>query len=451
VEHLYPVVGRERSLRELTQLLYFDVRTHADVLVGAIHVTCADEAEAECAEAFQQGFVQYLLPQLKFARRAAMRVSNLGGRYEWGSIGIADLHFTLPEAVVPGPRLMVIKINAHVALEEVERLDRTAAAGRGDRGRLTAPGSGPATPAAAAVAPAPEAPVVRDGERGFRLGEWKRYGRPSPCCSALDSLLRGGHEPWVEELRETFESEGKDRIALLMDPAVVDPAYRPLHTAIVSARLQARKAVLDIQELRAGTPIRFLVLPCVTINRHERDTEILCGVYTIDPASAEQPTTYFGLGDDPAAYETRVQNRQIQIADPALGTMRVGRDHRALVRSEFHLHGARGRIRTDDPRLERIKADVARDQHRHHLHARALLKASLPILAEVMPVPAAIILFAEGAAGIHHAFRAHRLARELEGSEDARKILAEVHDRIDQLDPAKAEALIELLMREYQR
>ena len=448
MEHLYWVIGRERALRELTQMLYFDVRTHTDVLVGALHVTCADETEAECAEAFQQGFVQYLLPQLKFARRAAMRVSNLGGRYEWGSIGIADMHFALPEEITPPPRLMVIKVNAHVALEETSGSFGTPV--MASSGRAAARSSKTSAVAGADVSTRTEA-TVRDGEREFRLGEWKRYGRPSPCCSALYSLLRGGHEPWVEELREGFESEGKSRIAALNDPATIDPAYRPLFAGIVSARLQARKAVLDIQELHPTTPIRFMVLPCVTINRHERDTEILCGIYTVDAASTEQPVTYFGLGDDPVAYRARVQNRQIQIVDDELGTKRLGRDHRALVRSEFHLHRGHSRTRLEDQRLERIRQDVARDQHRNHMHARTLLKIALPILSEVMPVPAAVILFAEGAAGIHHAFRAHRLARELQGSEDARKILVEVHDKIDQLEPARAEALIELLMREYQR
>jgi hypothetical protein len=446
MEHLHWVVGRERALRELTQMLYFDIRAHTGVLVGALHVTCADETEAECAEAFQQGFVQYLLPQLKFARRSAMRVSNLGGRYEWGSIGIADMHFALPEAITPPPRLMVIKVNAHVALEDTSGPLVSPVAAASARG---APRS---TKTVGVIEPEASQPAtVWDGEREFRLGAWKRYGRESPCCSALYSLLRGGHEPWVEELREGFESEGKSRIAALNDPQVVDPAYRPLFAGLVAARLQARKAVLDIQDLHPTTPIRFVVLPCVTINRHERDTEILCGIYTIDPVSTEQPVTYFGLGDDPAAYRVRVQNRQIQIVDDELGTKRLGRDHRALVRSEFHTRRGHSRTRLEDKRLERIRQDVARDQHRNHQHARALLKIALPVLAEVMPVPAAVILFAEGAAGIHHAFRAHRLAREMEGSEDARKILAEVHDKIDQLDPARAEALIELLMREYQR
>lgn len=407
MDHLYGVVGRERSLRQLTQMLYFDLRTHSDAMVGALHVTCADEAEAECVEAFQQGFVQYLLPPLKFARRSAMRVSNLGGRYEWGAIGIADTHFTVVTTATSRSRLMVIKINAHVALEETS------------------------------------------DERGFRIGVWHRYGRDSPCCSALDSLLQGGHEPWVEELREAFDSEGKGRIASLNDPQAVDPLYRLLFAGIVSARLQARKAVLDIQELRATSPIRFLVLPCVTVNRHERDTEILCGIYSIDDSPA-RTVTYFGLGDDPAAYRTRILNRQIQVADDELGTMRPGRNHRDTVRSEWQSRRPAHSPKVNDPRLERVRDDVARNKHRHHQHSRALLRMTLPLLAEVMPIPAAVILFAEGAAGIHHAFRAHRLARELAGTEEARKILAEVHDRIDQMDPAKAEALVELLVREYQ-
>lgn len=412
MEQLYRIVGRERSLRELTQMLYFDVRRHDNAVVGAVHVTCADEAEAECAEAFQQGFAQYLLPPLKFARRAPMRVSNLGGRYEWGAIGIADMHFMLPDGAASRPRLMVIKINAHVALEQ------TAADGW-------------------------------DNERGFRLGARRRYGRESPCCSALHSLLGGGHEPWVEELRESFDSEGKTRIASLNDPGVVDAAYRPLFAGIVSARLQARKAVLDIQELRPPTPIGFIVLACVTINRQERDTEILCGVYVIDESPAKS-VSYFGLGDDPAGYRTRIQNRQIQIADDELGKQRPARDHRAMVRSEWQARRGGARSKVDDPNLARIRDDVMRNKHRHHQHSRTLLRMALPILAQAMPVPAAVILFAEGAVGIHHAFRAHRLARELSGSDDARKILAEVHQRIDQMEPARAEALIELLVREYQ-
>jgi hypothetical protein len=78
-----------------------------------------------------------------------------------------------------------------------------------------------------------------------------------------------------------------------------------------------------------------------------------------------------------------------------------------------------------------------------------LLRAALPILAEVAPVPAAILLFAEGAVGIHHAFRVQQLTREMEQSLEARQILDEIEAKVDQFEPDRARALIELLMRDY--
>ena len=43
----------------------------------------------------------------------------------------------------------------------------------------------------------------------------------------------------------------------------------------------------------------------------------------------------------------------------------------------------------------------------------------------------------------------HQLANQMKGTQEARQILDEVESRIDQLDPDRAEALIELLMNEY--
>ena len=60
-------------------------------------------------------------------------------------------------------------------------------------------------------------------------------------------------------------------------------------------------------------------------------------------------------------------------------------------------------------------------------------------------------MFADGAVGIHHAFRVHRLAREMEGSVEARQILDEIEGRIDNLDGDHAAALLEMLMNEYRR
>jgi hypothetical protein len=407
MEGLRQLVGRERSLGEVTQSLYFSARALHAPMVGALHVTCSDESENECVEVLHQGFAQYLLPTLKFARHASFRVANLGGRYEWSAVRLA--------ASSNAFKLLVIKVNAHVAFEELPR-----------RGRQD-----------------PTAPPP------FRLGAWKRYGRESSCCGALSLLLRGARQPYVDQLREEFGSEGRDRLEALQDPARVEPLYAPLYAAIVSARLQARKAVLDIQDYAPESPTYYVVLPCVTVNRHERDTEIVCGIYTMDGREGGGEVVYSGLGDDPAAFATTVEHKRFSISDDQLGKERQGRDHRAMMREVLRERAAESHLRVHDERLERVRADVARNKHRHHHHARTLLRVALPVLAEVAPVPAALLAFGDGAVGIHHAFKVHRLAREMEGTAEARRMLDEIEGRIDQLDGDRAEALLELLMADY--
>lgn len=402
MESLRRLVGLERSLNEVAQALHFDARQLAAASAGAMLVTCADEAERECAEAFQSGFVRFLLPSLKFGQQSAFRVANLGGRYEWGAARIAERNFTT-ESAARGFKLLAVKINGHVAAEQ-----------------------------------------TADGQR---FGVWRRYDRESACCGALNALLEGAVTPYAEDLRELFESEGFDRLACLRDPARVDPVYRPLYASMVSARLQARKAVLDIQDHCPTTPTFYVVLPCATLNRHGRDSEIVCGVYTVDGRQGGRDAVYYGLGDDPAGFVPRSRNRLLEISDEHVGRERRGRDHRALPLEEWRRRS--GGLRVHDTRLERIERDVARNRHRDHRHARALLRMALPVLAEVAPVPAAIVMFAQGAAGIHHAFRVHQLSRELEGSEEARRILHEIEQRVDTMEPERAEALIELLVREH--
>jgi len=263
--------------------------------------------------------------------------------------------------------------------------------------------------------------------------------------------MAGSRLPPAEDLREALESEGRDRLAALRDPERVPPPLAPLYGALASARVQARKVVLDIQDYSPDSPTCYLVLPCVTLNRAERDTEVLCGIYVIDARDGLREATYRGLGDDPAAYAMRVVNGRLAIADDELGRQREARDHREIARTAIRTHLASHPAALDDPRLARLREDVARNQHRHHHHARALLRVALPVLAEVAPVPAALLAFGDGAAGIHHAFRVHRLARTMDGDAEARRILHDLHQRIDSMPGDRAEALVELLARDYRR
>ena len=61
MDRLRGLIGHERSLREIAQALHFWTQSLSPAAVGALHVTCSDESENECVDAFQHGFVQYLL------------------------------------------------------------------------------------------------------------------------------------------------------------------------------------------------------------------------------------------------------------------------------------------------------------------------------------------------------------------------------------------------------
>lgn len=368
-----------------------------------MHITCADETEHECATAFQHGFAQYVLPPLKFAQNSPFRLANLGGRYEWGAVAIAEEHYAT-EASKAAWKLLVVKVNAHVA-------------------------------------------VARRGTHRT-YGALERYGRSSACCGALAGLLEGVVAPFARPLREAFTSEGKDRLAVLRDPALVPEPVRGLYAALVSARLQARAVMLDIQDQVTPSPTLYVVLPCVTLNLPGPDTEILCGAYIADQRGSEPVDEYFGLGDDPTAYEVREEHDQLLVSDPQSDVLRPARNHRSMVLSTW-----RAKTRTSssirDPRLGRIHDDVEKSKHHHHPHARLLLKTLLVVLAEASPIPAALMLFGAGAVGIHHAFKMHRLTRDEADVEAARRILDELHQRVDHIDPEQARQVLEELLEQH--
>lgn len=403
MKRLDEIMGCERSLDSVTRALHFGAASLAPRVAGALHVTCSDETELECAEAFQRGFAQYLLPSLKSTRKSPFRVANLGGRYEWAAIRIAERHFMGP---ADDPRLLLVKINSHVA------------------------------------APPPES---------THFGLLQRYGLPSTCCGALHAVLDGDVRPFAEDLRQAFLSEGKDRIAMLNDPDVVPPDYRALFAAVVSARLQARTALLDIQEYmhEGGGPVVAQVVACVTINRPDRDTEMVVGYYVDDERENPTAIRYGGLGDDPSTYRLDNDHGNLKITDDQVGTKRGVRDHRKMVLDSWREQPAASRIKVHASDLGRAREALSGGERRRQVNAKAILKMALPVLAEVAPVPAAVLMFAHGLGGIHHAFRIHQLTDDLDRSDSAREFIDEIHEKLDHLDADTAEALLNLLHKEY--
>lgn len=268
---LQDLIGVESELSQVSNALRQFAQDLGAPVVGGYHVTCSDEAETECAEAFQHWFVREVLPELKANSRAPLRSINLGGRYEPGAIQIAEEHYAAPKSR-QAFKLLVVKINAHVGL------------------RLSSDGP--------------------------QYGWLERYGSKSACCGALAGLFAGSTFPAVEDLRETFASEGKDRLAVLADEGRVAAAHRPLLTAVTGAALQARRAVADVRQYRPQTPTVLLVLPCVTINRlAEPDTELVVGQYGIDLTEQTPTLKHRGLGDDPAGYRVRHEQGRVVVED----------------------------------------------------------------------------------------------------------------------------------------
>jgi hypothetical protein len=270
MKRLTTLLGAEHGIDEINLALKSDVEEEGPPVVGGMHVTCADESELECAEGFQKYFVEPLFPELKYRERAPFRLMNLGGRYEWGAVRIAEQHFALPETR-DAWKAIVVKVNSHVA-------------------------------------------VSFEGDDPV-FGPMDRYDTESVACGALHGLLDGGRMPFAQDLRKAFNSEGKDRVAVLNDPDQVEPPLRALYAAVVNARMQAQTAILDIQDFRPVTPTVYVVVPCVTLNRPGPDTELLCGFYIADHRGDERTLAYQGLGDDPARYRLRRVLPRLHIED----------------------------------------------------------------------------------------------------------------------------------------
>ena len=117
LDRIIKLIGHETPLEEVARELCFIAQELHPPIVGALQLTCSDEAEQECIQAFQKGFVNHLLPSLKFAQQAPFRIANPGARYEWGCTSIAEAHFATT-ATKSSFKLMVAKVNAHVAVDE---------------------------------------------------------------------------------------------------------------------------------------------------------------------------------------------------------------------------------------------------------------------------------------------------------------------------------------------
>ena len=390
LDRIHELIGQEVVVDEIPKRLNQAAREIHAPAIGAMLVTCSDESEQEVADAFHRFFVQHHTPRLKFGSHAAFRSANLGARYEWGSIRLAEDHFAT-EATTDKFKVLVVKINSHVSHHK--DVDST------------------------------------------RYGSLVRYGRHSDCCGALAQLLAGKDTATARDLTTVFTSEA-DRLSIIRKS---DPELRLLLAALVNARLQARKAMVDAQDHLATTPTIYVILPCVTVNRPARDTEILCGVYCGD--TRDFPPTYRGLEARPEEWQLTRQLDRVRIAFE--NKDRPARDHRRMLLENLEV----------GPPPPHPVIEKARNAYASHPNLKAvaplMLKGMVLALAEVAPVPAALLLFGEGLIDIHHLFQMENLNKEVAADAKARKLLKTLEGQLESLPPEQAEKVLHVLMQHY--
>ncbi|MBM4090499.1 MAG: hypothetical protein FJ276_13915 [Planctomycetes bacterium] len=395
------LIGRECDADGVNRALRDFARGQRAAAVGAVHVTCSDECEREAVESFQHWFADAVLPELKFWSKSPFRTANLGGRYEWGAIRVAENHYALPQTQ-GSFKLMVVKVNSHVGVLDEE------------------------------------------GQRLF--GRMDRYATASTCCGALHAMMAGRRLPALDELAAAFHFDDVPRLEMLRSADVVSPDVRSLVVAVVNARLQARSAVVDIQDYSPKTPTVSVVVPTVTLNRKQRDTEFIVGMYWTD--SRKGGADYVGLGDDPSRYHIRTDHGYLLIEDAECKEPREARNHRQDVVQQWRARHPKFEL-ARNARLDEIAEKSKNASHASAEITRETLKTLLWLVADVSPIPLAILLFAKGLAGVHHLYRVHRLARGADGGRHARDIIGEVSDQLTHVPADRARDTIDAVMAHY--
>ena len=410
-------VGRESHMSDVSRALVRVISSARPTHVSTLHVTCSDGLERERSRDFIDMVARDITPAGDRGW-APLRTANLGGRYEWGSGAVSFSHFDGPD-----DHLQVVQCNAHVG-------------------------------------------VIRHAD-GPHFGFYERGPRHSNTCGALSLLLAGQSGPFLDELREAFSSEGKDRVQLLRDH--VAPEHRVLFAAVVNARLQARRALLDLaRPLQAGGagPDRLLILAAVTFNQRGADHELCVGHY----AGARNPdgtlaAVWTGLGDDPTRYrfENALSGVQITQDGPLRRVARGPGAWRAEIAAELAAELASTPDPAEAAAAERQPSAVRPEEVPRTLDARALAtldqldallhdpdhpwtslaaKGACLALTEVLAVPAVVSLFAGGALAANHSFRMRRIARGNAPEHEVDELAYEASEDLAQRDPGEARSIL---------
>lgn len=291
--------------------------------------------------------------------------------------------------------------------------------------------------------------VAVDGSHGSpTFGSRNRYGLQSLFCGFLHALLNVENVPAMDQAHEVFSSEGLSRLDLLRDSAQVEPKFRSLLIAVVNARLQARSAAIDIQRHESASPTCYFIVPCVTLNRAQRDTELVVGYYLANYRGVRE-FRYHGLGDDPSKYDVSMDHNRICITDDGLQQPRSARNHGEEILDLWIKRRQQAELTITDERFHKLSQQVAGKKYLDPNVAKEMAKAMGWMMLDLSPVPTAVLLVARGLVGVHHVYQAQRLARGENDLVGAKKIVTDFLRNIDSLSPEEARAMVDAVVEHH--
>lgn len=417
MDALRRIIGKEQALDQF----HLIVRRAASVvseasLYGSCLVTCSDERQGLTRAGFDRDVATPLISDVANSRDRVFSVSNMCGRLEPGAFGLIDDHFT---RTTPGPKVIVMEIASHV--------------GRIKRGET------------------------------YIYGAVDRFGRQSPCCGALTSLLAAPNvtgtvrHPWFEQLNAFF---GPVRLAALRE---ISDSTRMVAAAIVHAALQAESTVSDILQQPSMTRTDVLLVSGAAVNQQWADGFLPVAFHhlRLDNGEAEI-VSGFSLRTTPEALNIDVSGARIVVDDGHLmeNTPRVQRHIEqsqpeaeaeplppeaveALTElSPEHKEELDRRLDSVRKQIESIRKDPAA----WRTYARPILRGLFRGLSVVQPELGVASMLYEGGEKLFDARKLKQIIRRGPATFEGRRVLHDIEAELQQLNHEDAQQVLDILL-----
>ena len=384
---------------------------------GTCLVTCADERQGALRAGFERDVAIPLVAGVANSRDRVFSLSNLCGRVEPGAFALVDDHFT--RLAGRGPKLLVIQIASHV-------------------GR------------------------IRSGADS-RYGQIERFGRDSPCCGALTTLLTpravtgAVRHPWFEQLNAFF---GPVRLEALRK---MDPSVRMIAAAVVHAALQAESAVTEVLHDVPQTPTDVLLVSGVSVNQQWAEGFLPVSCHHIKAVRGHaRIESGFSLRTTPQALRIDLDGARIRIdggrameSAPRVNRLVEHRSSSAV--AEPAVEEAVAALQNLSPE-HREELDRRLDALRHQVEAirddpvawrtfaRPTLRGLFRGLSIVQPEIGIAALLYEGGKKLLARQRLSQLLTSGPASADGRRVLHDIEAELQQLNHEDAQQVLDVLL-----